>query len=44
MMEKTKANFVKLLNIPNDYHIWFCSGGIHLQFAGIAMNYAGNGS
>ena len=42
MQQKTKNNLTNLLNIPNDYHIWFCSGGVHLQFAGIAMNYAGN--
>lgn len=44
MIEKTKANFKSLLNIPNDYQIWFCSGGVHLQFAGIAMNHSGEES
>lgn len=39
-MEKTKNNFRNLLKIPNNYQIWFCSGGVHLQFAGLAMNYA----
>lgn len=28
--------------MPNDYQVWFCSGGVHLQFAAIALNYAGN--
>ena len=40
-MDKTKNNFRSLLAIPNDSQIWFCSGGVHLQFAGIAMNYSG---
>ncbi len=44
MISKTKTSLQNLLNIPNDYHIWFCSGGVHLQFAGIAMNYAGSTS
>lgn len=43
-MEKTKSNFRALLNIPNNYQIWFCSGGVHLQFAGISMNHAGDTS
>jgi phosphoserine aminotransferase len=42
MAEKTKNNFKSLLSIPHNYHCWFCSGGIHLQFAGIPMNYAGH--
>ena len=28
-----------LLNVPNNFHIWFCGGGAHLQFAGIPMNF-----
>lgn len=42
MIAKTQNNFRNLLHIPNNYSIWFCSGGVHLQFAGIAMNHAGN--
>ena len=39
MKEKIRYNMRELLNIPNDYHIWFCGGGAHLQFAGIPLNF-----
>lgn len=42
MIEKTQNNLRTLLKIPNNYHIWFCSGGVHLQFAGIALNHSGD--
>lgn len=42
METRTINNFKALLNVPNNYHFWFCSGGVHLQFAGLAMNYGGD--
>lgn len=44
MLEKAKQNLQSLLSIPKNHHIWFTSGGVHLQFAGIAMNYADQGN
>jgi phosphoserine aminotransferase len=41
MAERTRNNFRTLLHIPNSYHCWFTSGGVHLQFAGLPMNFAG---
>jgi phosphoserine aminotransferase len=32
-----------MMNIPNDYSIWFLPGGAHLQFAGLPMNIAKSG-
>jgi phosphoserine aminotransferase len=40
-MKQTKENLCKLLKIPTGYSIWFTSGGVHLQFAGIPMNFGG---
>lgn len=44
MVEKAKQNLTCLLNIPKNHHIWFTSGGVHLQFAGVPMNYANDGN
>jgi phosphoserine aminotransferase len=30
------------MNIPNDFQIWYLTGGCHLQFAGIPMNMLGD--
>jgi phosphoserine aminotransferase len=32
------------MNIPNDRLIWFLGGGCHLQFAGIPLNFLGEGN
>ena len=34
-----KETIKKLLNVPNNYHIWLCLGGAHLQFANIPLNF-----
>lgn len=39
MKQQIRSNMRQLLNIPNNYYIWFCGGGAHLQFAGIPMNF-----
>lgn len=31
-----------MMNIPNDFQIWYLTGGCHLQFAGIPMNMLGD--
>ena len=36
---KIRDNIRSLLDVPNNFHIWFCGGGAHLQFAGIPMNF-----
>lgn len=38
IFEETKANFKRLLNVPDDYEILFLQGGATLQFAMAAMN------
>lgn len=38
ILQETKSNLKKLLNIPENYHILFLQGGSRLQFSMIPMN------
>lgn len=40
-MEAARSNIRDILNVPNNYQIWFLGGGAHLQFAGLGMNFLG---
>lgn len=42
VIDDTKANFVKLLDIPADYEVFFIQGGGTLGFASIAYNLMAN--
>ena len=42
IVDKARGNLRELLSIPNDHQIWFLTGGCHLQFAGIPLNFLGS--
>ena len=43
MVEEAEADLRSLLGLGEDWHVIFCQGGASLQFAMIAMNFAGPG-
>lgn len=43
MVEEAEDNIRSLLGLSDDWHVVFCQGGASLQFAMIAMNFAGPG-
>lgn len=41
IVDKARENLRDILSIPLDRDIWFLSGGCHLQFAGLPLNFLG---
>jgi len=44
ILDRTKANFKTLLNLPDNYRILFTPGGATMQFTMVAMNFLRGGS
>jgi phosphoserine aminotransferase len=43
-VEKARDNLRSIMDIPQDRQIWFLGGGCHLQFAGLPLNFLGEGT